>query len=122
MTPQYIWARGRCKLCAYKLEKPKNIAKMSVKRSLENKEYLKVRLEYLNENQVCEVKTPACTRWATTVHHKRGRTGDLLTNRDHFLGACFTCHSYIEENPDWAKRHGLSESRLSTNPPEPEAE
>ncbi len=104
---------GYCKLCSEKPEKPKPkpIRKVSLKRIDKNKEYSEVNKQYLKDNPVCEVIN--CELKSDQVHHKKGRTGDLLTDIKYFLAVCDPCHKYIELNPLWAKEHGYSESRLT---------
>lgn len=87
------------------------IRKLSKKRAIQNKEYLELRLEYLTEHQFCEIEE--CSNEATTIHHKKGRIGNLLTDTSNFLGVCMPCHTKIELNPIWAKKQGYSKSRLS---------
>lgn len=102
----------RCKICDPPAEKkvPKPLRKVSVKRVEENKEYSLVRTAYLKVFPICEVYF--CKQQSTEIHHKAGRTGDMLTDTNHFMAVCSTCHKYIELNPVWAKIQGYSESRL----------
>ena len=89
------------------------IRKLSKKRAAQNRGYLKLREQYLIENPFCKVMTEGCTGRATTIHHKKGRIGKLLTDTNYFLGCCMNCHEAIERNPIWAKEKGYSLSRLS---------
>lgn len=102
-----IWSRktGKCKLHQPKIPKDSNpihrfkrINKVSDKQKKRNAEYLKVRLEYLNENKLCEV----CGKPATDVHHKQSRLGDNLTDKSKFMAVCRPCHAYIEEHREWS--------------------
>lgn len=112
MTCTHIKSGTWCKICETKPDKkaPKPLRKVSVKRVEENKEYLLVRVAYLKVFPVCEVYL--CQQNSTEIHHKAGRTGEMLTDMNHFMAVCITCHKYIELNPVWAKMHGYSESRL----------
>ena len=117
LNDKYIWARGMCQECAYNNPKDKNhhpvrIAPVSDKRKKQNAEYQKVRIEFLNNNQVCQAKLPICTHWATEIHHQSGRIGDLLTDTNKFVAICRSCHTYIELHPEQAKEMGLSKNRL----------
>ena len=115
------WVEGRTEQCAshnqadrkaarVKPEKKKaKIAPVSEKRKEDNAEYTKVRAAYLKANPECEL----CSNEATTIHHKAGRTGSLLTDKRHFLGCCMPCHTFIEMNPLWSKENGYSISRIS---------
>ncbi len=108
----HIVSGSYCPICETKPEKkkPKPLRKVSVKRVEENKEYKKVREAYLKIYPVCE--TFDCNNKSTEIHHKAGRTGELLTDVNHFLAVCIPCHKKIELNPVWAKMLGYSESRL----------
>lgn len=86
------------------------IRKLSKKRAKQNREYEKVREEYLYVHPFCEV-----CGWGENlqIHHKKGRTGELLTDKKYFLAVCHTCHQKIELFPEWAKENGFSLSRLA---------
>ena len=97
--------------CFYSwFESPEPIKKVSNKRKVENKEYLKVRKAFLKSFIYCQVK--GCKELATEVHHQKGRIGKLLTDINYFLGVCRECHSKIELEPIWAKENGYSLNRL----------
>lgn len=83
---------------------------VSDKRIELNKEYSKVRLEYLKEHPICEF--PNCTKKATDIHHSRGRTGGLLTDKRYFKALDREHHRWVEEHPKEAKEIGLSLDRL----------
>lgn len=89
------------------------IRKLSVKRQLQNKEYLKLRKVFLEENPFCQAKLKNCTFEANQIHHQMGRVGLLLTDTTNFLAVCHQCHQWIELNPLKAKELGLSKSRLA---------
>lgn len=89
------------------------IRKQSKKRAVQNREYSKLRKEYLEGHPICEVRLGNCTNQATNIHHQRGRIGDLLTDTTYFLACCFSCHQWIENNPTESKKRGYSISRLS---------
>jgi len=90
-------------------KKPAAIKKFSSKRMLQNEEYRKVRLQYLDEYRVCEVK--GCMHPSNQIHHKKGRIGSLLTDIRYFLAVCEYCHPIIEKKPKWAKKMGYSLQR-----------
>lgn len=111
---QYIWTKGMCQKC-YVMSKPKKaIAPRSEKRKKANVIYLKARLEYLNEHQICEAKKICNGASATEIHHKIGKIGELLYDKNFFLATCRKCHDWVEANVTEAKKLGLSESRLKT--------
>lgn len=85
------------------------IRKLSKKRAKQNREYSTLRKQFLELNPNCRV----CGIEATDIHHKKGRTGHLLTDIRFFLPVCRRCHQRIELNPSWAKEKGYSLSRLA---------
>lgn len=87
------------------------VNKVSPKRAEQNKEYLKLRKEYLDLYPVCEV--PECNLKAVDIHHQRGRSGDMLTNVSYFMAVCRKHHIEIENNPNWAKEQGFSFKRIT---------
>jgi len=93
----------------------KRIKKVSDKRAIQNKEYSKVRKEYLRLNPLCAVMEFECTIKATTIHHRKGRVGNLLIDTTFFLPVCMNCHDKIEKLPLWAKSKGYSLSRLEND-------
>ena len=90
-------------------KKRKPIKKMSNKRSIENKDYLKIREQYLKDNPICAVTGNP----ATEIHHMKGRIGALLTDTRYFIPVCRYAHQEIENNPTWAKENGYSGNRTN---------
>lgn len=86
------------------------IAKTSEKRIKLDALYKIINTSFLKRNPVCQVKY--CGKPSVCTHHKKGR-GEYYLDERTFLATCFLCHRKIEENPDWAKEEGYSESRLS---------
>lgn len=89
----------------------KEIRPRSKKRAVGERAYKKLRDKYLTEHAICEVAHCGC--WASEIHHKKGRIGDLLTDTKYFLAVCRSHHLYIELHPEDAKKHGYSLSRLA---------
>lgn len=83
------------------------IPKRSAKRAAQEREYLKLREKFLNEEHIC----PVTGELATEVHHKKGRIGKLLTDVRYFLGVSRTGHEYIETHPEEAYEKGWSLKR-----------
>jgi hypothetical protein len=66
-----------------------------------NESYRKVRKEFLEEKDyACEV----CGMYATDIHHKKGR-GKNLCKKESFMAVCRKCHTYIHDNPAWAREN-----------------
>jgi hypothetical protein len=124
----YIWkSKGGVKLCKQcssntgvaKLSikptaKSKPIPPRSQKRSKEERLYLAKRVLFLQEHRMCEAHLPGlCTDFASDIHHKQGRTGDLLTDETKWLASCRRCHEWIENNPAEAQEKGFSIKRIN---------
>jgi hypothetical protein len=88
----------------------KRIARRSKKRIAQEKIYSQLRKAFLNkeENKVC----PIMNTRTTTVHHKKGRLGDLLTDTRYWIALSMEGHVFVEQNVEWAKANGFSLSRL----------
>lgn len=116
LNKSYIFGHGMCQRCYRSKQKPlpkpkKQIAKFS-KTSLDKlKRYRKLRDKFLEENPICQY--PECNSREVTLHHSRGRLGNLLTDKRFFKSLCWPHHQHIEQNPDLAKSLGLSFSRLN---------
>lgn len=67
-----------------------------------NKQYSKLRLEYLFHHSRCEVCN---TAKAVEIHHKARRKGLNLFR--FFLAVCPSCHDWIHSNSQEAKRKNL---------------
>lgn len=86
------------------VKEKKPINKVSAKRAVENKEYARLRRDYLEAYPVCEVVE--CHRKSNQIHHMAGRSNDLLNNVDHWLAVCDVCHQRIHAEPIWAENNG----------------
>lgn len=100
--------------------KQKKINAVSERGKVKAQAYKNARKEYLELHECCEVKLPGCSiptiefdSKGLQIHHKKGRIGDLLTDKNYFLAVCHNCHVYLEQNPLFARLHGYSLSRLS---------
>jgi hypothetical protein len=125
--PSVIWKNHKgqryCKEC-WKLELPKleggkhkptllqkPLPSRSPKRKKEEAQYLKLRLDFLNKHPMCQAHLQGCKTYATEVHHKAGRTGDLFLDPKYWLSTCRPCHAWIENHPEEAKELGFSITR-----------
>lgn len=103
---------GRWTLKRAPLErKPVHIAKISGKQKKRLAEYEKEKAIFFKEVTVCQF--PGCECEVLTLHHAKGRIGDLLTDREFFRGLCWVHHTWAEENPEEAKALNLSVDRLT---------
>lgn len=117
-----IWkAHGKekyCKDCWYSIERPKALAKptskpnpVSKKMSKTMSEYERKRVAFFALHPFCQARLAGCTIGAAQIHHKAGR-GENHNNMSTWLGACASCHEYIELHPNEAKELGFSINRL----------
>lgn len=108
------FSKKRCKGCAAKgYEKIETkrapIAKLSDKRKSDQAKYLKLRLEFLNNNQMCQVGVFNCSGFATDIHHTfsgKDRNKYFL-DESTWLGTCRSCHNWVHENSKKARELGL---------------
>lgn len=95
-------------------EKPKPINKVSEKRKIQNRELAKIVARIKKERPECEMKVPGvCSKVTTTVHHSKGRIGDLLLNPKYLIASCSECNLWEVNNPKEAKAIGISVDRLT---------
>ena len=103
---------GNCFRQTPPAKKPKKrIPPMSKKRERENKEYLRLRKEFLGAHPYCEACQIVWSKWlpvhpATDVHHMEGRGVNFL-RVEMWLPVCRKCHRWIHDNPSEARRLGL---------------
>jgi hypothetical protein len=87
----------------------KPIRKVSVKRSSQNRRYLKLRMEFLAEHPTCQ----ACKHNPSAeVHHINSRHGEMLLDFTQCAALCGICHRMVHDNPLWSKEHGLYHTEL----------
>ena len=116
LKESYIWKKGLCKTCHFKISQPKtapikpkknHLNKYSQRQIQRQKIYQKLRLEYLALHPICEV----CNALpATEIHHKAKRYGKNLFR--YFLAVDRVCHIKIENDPVWAKKQGYTLSHI----------
>lgn len=79
------------------IKKTKNtINRVSDVQKERNEIYFPLRDQYFLEHPVCEF--PGCNSTELTLHHKKGRLGDLLFDVKYFMSVCLPHHTYIENN------------------------
>jgi len=72
-----------------------------------NKEYTKLRVEFLTDKPNCMASLPGCALRASEVHHKKGR-GKYHNDITTWLSVCRSCHTWIELNQSEAIELGFS--------------
>jgi hypothetical protein len=73
----------------------KPIKKVGNKRKLQECEYRPLAKAFKEANPMCQV--PNCSNPTSDIHHKKGRTGDLLTDVRYFMAVCRPCHTAIHD-------------------------
>lgn len=89
----------------------KPIKRLSKKRAKQEKIYSTLRKQYLEEGDLCELRTPDCTNMATCIHHVNGRTVHFL-NKKTWMKSCVPCNSWVERNHLEAQGKGLKKSKF----------
>lgn len=102
-----------CRLCNKNpikgIKKTNSIKKISEKKKKQDKLYKELRKQFLKDHPICAVYPP---KKATQIHHKKGR-GKYYLDVSTWLAVSMEGHRQIEDNPQWAKMLGFSESRLT---------
>lgn len=107
------------------------IRRVSKKRAKENREYSKLRKEWLELHPYCQatiklygLDEEEVIRWgglvlatlnrheivvprATEIHHVGRRRGAMLCDVSKFMAVCRDMHLRIHAEPSWAKENGL---------------
>lgn len=106
---------------APKKKKFQRIRNVSKRRQSEIVKYRKAKREFFEDskNGICAVcKQPG----ADSIHHSKGKEGKLLYDKRWFVPIHSfninpefgtSCHSYIEANPEHARKIGVTHSRLT---------
>lgn len=110
--PRCPFEGGYCRVHRTDEVKPTHkVTTMSDKRKELQKEYLKLRKEFLRLHPICA--EAECKQPAVDIHHSAGKTGDMLIDVDFFIPLCRKHHQYYEVRPIEAKEKGISKSRLT---------
>jgi hypothetical protein len=70
---------------------------VSVRRQRENREYTKLRREFLENRPRCEFPN-GCSERATEVQHRRGRRGLRLLDVDWWAASCHDHNAWAEDH------------------------
>jgi hypothetical protein len=127
--PKQIWknigGEKFCRECIGKsktgvAKEPKPTAKRIPFRSSKKEKldaiYSISRVKFLNDHPMCHAHIDAhCTKFATEVHHKKGRIAEYYLDQLFWLPTCHWCHVWITNHPQEAIEMGLSLPRLSND-------
>lgn len=100
-------------------EKPKRQRISKTADPEREKIYLAIRALFLaacRECEACAYSAGGYPHLAVDIHHKKGRTGDLLFDVRFFMPVCREHHKFIHDNPDYAYERGWSLSRHAAEP------
>ena len=85
------------------VRKRKAIKPVSDKRKVQNAEYSKLRLDFLEQHPLCQV---CLSEEANQIHHTFHREGKRLNDQNYWLAVGPDCHRQIHDQPSWAKEKG----------------
>jgi hypothetical protein len=94
------------------VKEKKPIPKMSAKRKVDQKEYVKIVKEKLKTDDRCKIKSSACTGKAQGLHHLIKRSPNTFLKEDNLIEACNACNSFLESNDKWARTNGFVKSKF----------
>jgi hypothetical protein len=111
---KYCWSRRQTMTVKVKpTKKQKPLATRSLKRAKQEREYSRLRKDFLLQREACEAHLQGiCTHNSTDVHHIAGRSGDRLNDTSKWMAVCRSCHTWIEEHPVEATEKGFRESKI----------
>jgi hypothetical protein len=81
------------------------IKKRSAKKEKEDREYTKLRKEFLELHPACQIRIHECTHKATEIHHTQYR-GIRYLDISTWVSACHNCHEWCHSNPQQARQLG----------------
>lgn len=88
--------------------KPKKpVKKVSEKRKEIDKEYLKIRKDYLTKNLRCMARVKCNGAVSEDLHHRKGRIGKLLIDERFFMAVCRKCHDHIHSHHSESVKQGF---------------
>lgn len=96
--------RAQRKADQTQVKEKKPINKVSANRAVENKEYARLRRDYLEAYPCCEVS--GCDRKSQAIHHRAGRSNDMLNDTNFWMAVCNLCHERIHAEPNWSLENG----------------
>lgn len=85
------------------LKRGKPLRRVSAKTAKRNAQYSVQRRAFLDRRPHCaatELAFTSCTRWATDVHHLRGRIGSLMLDENNWAPMCRSCHAWVTDHPN----------------------
>lgn len=111
------FAKGLCNVHQYMREdksvrstkKRSYIKPVADKRAVELAKYRVERDKFL-KGKTCQF--PDCKSTNVECHHAKGREGSMVYKVEYFRALCRKHHNWVENNPEEAKRLGLSVDRL----------
>jgi len=91
------------------------IRKVSKKMAVIKRQYMKQRAVFLEAHPWCEVYAGLGVQSpATDIHHMKGR-GKYMLDETTWMAVCRGAHTYIHDNPSWAREMGYILPRSDTH-------
>lgn len=87
------------------------INSVSKRRAKDMRLYKKIRLDFLEDHPLCEIKSKVCTYVATEISHMKGR-GMYYLVVSTWEAACHPCGQFVTNNPTWAFENGHALDRI----------
>lgn len=93
---------------------PKPLAKRSEKMKSNMKQLRELYPEFLAQpgNDKCKLNMKGCTKTAVTIHHSKGRVGELLFDQKYWMPSCLWCNIEVENKDAEAREKGLKISKF----------
>ena len=114
-APKRRWSDYSCSYGAKWPKQPKMplkprkpLRRVSLKQAKRLREY-NHRVREWKIGKVCQVCFEIDKKWVQCddCHHQRGRVASLLMDERYWVPLCRFHHSYVENHPDWARKHGF---------------
>ena len=91
---------------------PIGVNKVSDKRKVEQKQYVQIVKEMIDEDPLCSIKEDGCQILATGLHHQKKRSPATFLDQNFLIRACDNCNSFCELFPLEAIAKGYSISKF----------
>lgn len=89
----------------------KPVKKVSEKRKVEQKEYVKIVKEMMKVSDRCEIREEGCQGKASGLHHMKKRSPATFLDKSFLKRACDSCNAWCELHPLEAIERGHSISK-----------
>lgn len=90
------------------LKRKKPLNRVSKKRAVQNREYARLRREFLAEHPFCQIMHVLSLKFieSTEIHHKKGREGTMLNDTEFWMAVSRRGHEIIHNSPEFSYKMG----------------